>query len=199
MNKLVPLSGAAAVLVIFIAFGVVGETPDADAPINEVVSYYTKHDSDAQFGGALLALGSLLFLIFSSTIAGALRKAQGESGGGAALAYGGGILFAAGLAIFAGLTFALGDVGTDIDPAAVQSLHVLNEDLFYPAAVGVVAFLLGAAIGILKTGILPKWLAWLAILGAVIGVTPLGFFAVGILGLFTLISSVMLAMRADTV
>jgi hypothetical protein len=198
MKKLVPLSGVAAVIAILVSFAVVGETPDADAPVNEVVSYYTKHDSDAQFGGALLALGALLFLIFTTTVAGALRKAQGESGGSAALLYGGGILFATGLTIFAGLTFALGDVGTDIDPAAVQSLHVLNEDLFFPVAVGTVAFLLGGAAGILKTGVLPKWLAWLAILGVVIGLTPLGFFAIGLLALFTLVSSVMLAMRADT-
>ena len=198
MKKLVPLSGVAAVIAILVSFAVVGETPDADAPVNEVVSYYTKHDSDAQFGGALLALGALLFLIFTTTVAGALRKAQGESGGSAALLYGGGILFATGLTIFAGLTFALGDVGTDIDPAAVQSLHVLNEDLFFPVAVGTVAFLLGGAAGILKTGVLPRWLAWLAILGVVIGLTPLGFFAIGLLALFTLVSSVMLAMRADT-
>jgi hypothetical protein len=198
MKKLVPLSGVAAVIVILVSFGVVGETPDTDASVNEVVSFYTKHDSDAQFGGALLALGALLFLIFTTSIAGALRKAQGESGGSAALLYGGGILFATGLTIFAGLTFALGDVGTDIDPVAVQSLHVLNEDLFFPVAVGTVAFLLGGAVGILKTGALPKWLAWLAILGVVIGLTPLGFFGIAVLALFTLISSVMLAMRADT-
>lgn len=198
MKKLVPLSGVAAVIAILVSFAIVGETPDTDAPVNEVVSFYTKHDSDAQFAGALLALGALLFLVFTTSIAGALRKAQGESGGSAALLYGGGILFATGLTIFAGLTFALGDVGTDIDPVAVQSLHVLNEDLFFPVAVGASAFLIGAAAGVLKTGILPKWLAWLSILGVVIGLTPLGFFSLAILAIFTLVSSVILSMRAGT-
>lgn len=199
MNKLLPLSGVLAVIAILVAFSVGGETPDADASVNDVVSFYTDHDSDQQVAGSLLALASVLFLIFTSVLAGALRKAQGDSGGAAAILYAGGIVFATGLAIFAGLSFALGDVGPDIDPSAVQALHVLNEDLFYPAAVGVVTFLLGGAIGILKTGVLPAWLGWLAVLGAVIGVTPIGFFALAVLGLFTLISSVMLAMRADTV
>jgi hypothetical protein len=198
MKKLVPLSGVLAVAAIFASFIIVGETPDTDAPVNEVVSFYTDHDSDAQFAGAMLALGALMFLIFSSTVAGVLRKAQGGTGGSSAIAYGGGILFATGAAIFAGLTFALGDVGADIDPAAVQGIHVLNEDLFFPIAVGCEAFLIGAAAGILKTGALPKWLGWLAIVGVVVGLTPVGFFSIAILGIFTLISSVMLAMRADT-
>jgi hypothetical protein len=198
MKKLVPLSGIVAVAAIFASFIIVGETPDTDAPVNEVVSFYTKHDSDAQFAGAILALGALMFLIFSATVAGVLRKAQGGTGGSSAIAYGGGILFATGAAIFAGLTFALGDVGADIDPAAVQGIHVLNEDLFFPIAVGCEAFLIGAAAGILKTGALPKWLGWLAIVGAVVGLTPVGFFSLAVLGIFTLVSSVTLAMRADT-
>jgi len=196
-NKLVPLTGVAAVLAIIASFAIVGETPDTDAPVSEVVSFYTKHDSDAQFGGAILSLGALLFLIFSATVAGVLRKAQGGTGGSSAIAYGGGILFAAGATLFAGLTFALGDVGADIDPAAAQAINVLNEDLFFPIAVGCEAFLIGAAAGVLKTGVLPKWLGWLAIVGIVVGLTPIGFVSIAILGIFTLVSSVMLSMRAD--
>jgi hypothetical protein len=198
MNKLVPLSGVGAVVAIFVGFLVTGDTPDANAAATEISSFWGKHDSDGQVSGALLALGSLLFLIFSSTIAGALRRSGGETGGHSALTYGGGILFAAGIAIFAGIVFTLGDVGSDIDPAATQTLNAMNEDLFFPVAVGAAAFLLGAGIGVLKTGILPKALGWLAIVGVVVGLTPVGFFAIPILGLFTLISSVMLAMRADT-
>jgi hypothetical protein len=197
-KQLVPLSGIAAVAAILASFAITGDTPDADAPISEVVSFYTKHDSDAQFSGALGALGALLFLIYSSTIAGTLRRAQNQSGGPATLAYGGGIVFSVGLAIFAGLTFSLGDVGQDISPAATQAIHVLNEDLFFPVAVGASAFLLGAGIGVIKTGALPKWLGWLAIVGVVIGLTPVGFLAIAILGIFAIVSSVMLAMRADT-
>jgi hypothetical protein len=198
MNKLVPLSGVAAVLVILAGFLVTGDTPDADASVTEVASFWTKHDSDGQFSGALLALGSVLFLIFSGTVAGVLRRAQNETGGASTLAYGGGILFAVGVAIFAGLVFTLGDVGADIDPSATQTLNALNEDLFFPIAAGSVAFLLGAGIGVLKTGVLPKALGWLAIAGVVIGVTPLGFLSMAVVALFTLISSVMLAMRPDT-
>jgi hypothetical protein len=197
-KQLVPLSGIVAVAAIVAGFMITGETPDTDASVNEVVSFYTKHDTDAQFSGALLALGSLMFLIFSSTVAGVLRKAQGDSGGPSTLAYGGGILFATGVAIFAGLSFSLGDVGKDIDPAAVQSIHVLSQDLFFPVAVGTVAFMLGAGIGVIKTGALPKWLGWVAIAICILGFTPAGFFSFMLLGVWTIVASVMLAMRADT-
>jgi hypothetical protein len=198
MNKLVPLSGVAAVLAILGGFLITGDTPDADASATTVASFWGDHDSDGQFSGAVLALGSVLFLIFSGTLAGVLRRAQNETGGASTLAYGGGILMAVGIAIFAGLVFTLGDVGSDIDPSAAQTLNALNEDLFFPVAAGSVAFLLGAGIGVLKTGVLPKALGWLAIAGVVIGVTPVGFLALAVLAVFTLITSVMLAMRADT-
>jgi hypothetical protein len=197
-KRLVPLSGIVTVAAIFASFAIVGDTPDTDAPINEVVSFYTKHDSDAQFSGALSALAALMFLIFSSTVAGVLRRAEGDPGGASALAYGGGILFATGGAIFAGVSFTIGDTVKDIDPASLQTLHVLSEDLFFPVAVGTVAFLLGAGIGVVKTGVLPKWLGWAAIVVALVGITPIGFVSFPALGLWTLVVSVMLFMRADT-
>jgi hypothetical protein len=197
-NKLVPLTGVGAVAAIVAAFLILGETPDADAPLAEVVSFYTKHDSDAQFSGALLALGALLFLVFSSAMAGVLRRAQGDNGGPAAVSYAGGIMFAVGVAIFAGLTFALGDAAKDIEPGAVQSIHVLNEDLFFPVAVGVAAFMFGSGIGVVKTGALPKWLGWVAIVIGIVALTPGGFAAFMLLGLWTLVASVMLSMRADS-
>jgi hypothetical protein len=197
-SKLVPLSGVAAVACILGGFLVVGDTPDADAPVQEVVSFWTDHDSDGQFSGLLLSLGAFFFLIFSTTVAGLLRRAQGETGGSSALAFGGGVLFAAGGAIFAGIVFCLGDVAGDVGPGTLQTLNVMNEDMFFPIAVGVATFLLGSGIATVKTGALPKWLGWVAIVFGVLGVTPVGFVSFGVLGLWTLIVSVMLAMNADT-
>jgi hypothetical protein len=198
MKKLVPLSGVAAVAVIFAAFAVGGESPNADASLNEVVSFYTKNDSDQILAGVLLAYGALLFLIFSTTLAGVLRRAEGESGGASALSFAGGIIFAVGALLFAGIAFAAGDVPDKIDPAALQALNVLNSDLFFPMAVGTAAFFFGSGIGVVKTGALPKWLGWVAIVAGVVAITPVGFAAIPLLGIWTLITSVMLAMRADS-
>ncbi len=197
-KQLVPLSGVAAVALMIAAFIVGGETPAADASLNEVVSYYSEHDTDLQIASALLALGAFFFLIFSTTVAGMLRRAQGESGGSSAFGFAGGIVFVVGVTIFAGLGFTAADVVGDVDPTVIQALNALGADMFFTVAVGTGAFLLGAGIATLMTGALPSWLGWAAVAIGVVAITPAGFLGFVALGIWTLIVSVMLSMRADT-
>lgn len=198
MKKLVPLSGIGALVLVFASFFVVGETPDTDAPLPELVTFYTDHDSDLQIGGFLVGIGAFLFLVFSTTLAGALRRAQGETGAASALSFGGGVVFAVGLAIFAGLNFVLGDTVDDIGPGSLQTLHVLSEDFFAPFALGMLTWLIGTGAGIVKTDVLPKWLGWVAIVTGVFAFSPL--FPIAALGtlLVLVVGGVMLAMKADT-
>jgi hypothetical protein len=195
-KQLVPLSGVLAVVLMIAAFVVGGETPEADDSLREVVSYYSEHDTDLQIASALLALGGFFFLIFSTMVTGVLRRAQGESGGPSALSFAGGIVFAVGVTIFAGLGFTAADVVGDVDPSVVQALNALGADMFFTVAVGTGAFLLGAGIAILKSGALPGWLGWAAVVIGVIAITPAGFFGFIALGVWTLIVSVILTLRA---
>jgi hypothetical protein len=195
-KQLAPLSGVLAVLLIIAAFAVGGETPEANDPLSEVISYYSDHDADLQISAGLLGLGAFFFLLFSTTVAGALRRAPGPSKGAAAFSFAGGIVFAVGATIFAGLGFTAGDVVGDVDPAVVQALNALGADMFFTVAVGTGAFLLGAGVGTLKTGVLPRWLGWAAVVIGVIAITPAGFFGFLALGVWTLVASVMLAMQS---
>jgi hypothetical protein len=195
-RQLVPLSGVLAVVLMIAAFIVGGETPEADDSLKEVVSYYSEHDTELQIASGLLGLGAFFFLVFSTTIAGVLRRAQAESGGSSALAFAGGIVFAVGVSIFAGLGFAAADVVGDVEPSVVQALNALGSDMFFTVAIGAGAFSLGAGIASLKTGALPRWLGWAAVAIGVIAITPAGFFGFVALGLWTLIASVILSMRA---
>ena len=108
---------------------------------------------------------------------------------------GGGIVFAVGATIFAGLAFTAGDAFDDVGPATLQTLHVLEMDMFFTIAVGTAAFLLGTESGP-EGGRAASWLAWVAIVIGVVALTPLGFFGFMALGIWTLIASVMLAMQA---
>ena len=195
-KQLLPLSGVASVLLIVASFIVVGESPDLDAPAREVVSYYSDNDSSLQWGAALLALGAFFFMLFATTIASLLRRDPARGAVAAHFSFAGGIVFAVGATIFAGLAFTAGDAVDDVGPATLQTLHALEMDMFFTIAVGTAAFLLGAGIGALKSGVLPSWLAWVAIVIGVIAITPLGFFGFLALGIWTLIVSVMLAMQA---
>jgi hypothetical protein len=98
--------------------------------------------------------------------------------------------------IFAGLGFAAGDVVGDVPPTVVQTLNALGSDMFFTVAVGTAAFLLGAGVATLRTDALPAWLSWAAIVIGVIAITPIGFLGFLALGVWTLIVSVLLYMRA---
>jgi hypothetical protein len=197
-TRLVPLSGALAVVLMIAAFIIGGETPGTDESAQEVVSYYLDHEDELAIAGALLGLGGFFFLVFSTTVAGVLRRAQGESGGSSALCFAGGIVFTVGITIFAGLGFAGADVADDVEPSVVQAINVLGSDMFFTVAAGAGAFLIGAGIATLKTGALPKWLGWAAIVIGIVAITPLGFFGFLLLMVWTLIASIVLAMRAGS-
>jgi hypothetical protein len=195
-KQLLPLSGVASVLLIVIAFIVGGESPEADDSLREVISYYSENDSEVQIASALLALGAFFFLLFSAAIASLLRRVQGEGSASATVSLAGGVVFAVGVTIFAGLGFTAGDVVGDVAPTVIQTLNALGSDMFFTVAVGTAAFLLGTGIATLRTDALPAWLSWAAIVIGVIAITPIGFFGFLALGVWTLIVSVLLSMQA---
>jgi hypothetical protein len=190
MSRLVPLSGVLAVALIIVAVIAGGETPDTDDSLREIVSFY--RDEDQSGPSALLALGALFFLIFVTTLWNALRTAEADRRGASTLALVGGTILVVGMTIFAGIGFTLGDTGDELTPAAIQALNALNSDLFFPLAVGDAAFMLGAGVSAVQTGALPKWLGWAAVVLGVFAATPLGFFAFLLMGLWSLIVSVLL-------
>lgn len=206
-KRLVHLSGTGGVALIFASFAVAGSSPDARAPISKLVVFYSHHDTGQRIAGVLLSVGTLLFVIFSATIVSAFRRAGSESGGSTALCLAGAVLLAVGMTIFAGLTFAIGDVGGHLAGSALQALHVLNQELFFPLTVGMSAFLLGAGTAVVQTGMLPKWLGWPAVAFGIVAAIPshvlggvldhIGFFAFAGLGVWALIASIQLVVRDD--
>lgn len=195
-RQLLPLSGVASVLLIILSFLIVGEPPDIGAPPAEVASYYADNDSNLQIGAAILALGAFFFLLFSTAITSLLRGDAPRGSVAAKFSLGGAIVFVVGMTIFAGLAFTAGDAVDDIGPGTLQTLHVLEMDMFLTVAVGGAAFLLGAGVAGRGTDVLPSWMTWAAIVIGVVALTPAGFFGFIALGIWTLIASVMLAMRA---
>lgn len=191
-----PLTGILFVAIVVVAFIVGGETPSTDDTAQKVVSFYTDNDSEQTIAAALLALGSVVYLFFLGALRQALRRAPGDEGGLSTVMLLGGVMQVAGLALFAGLTFTLADAADDIPAAATQAIHALNNDLFFPVAVGTAAFNLALGLAVLRHGGLPRWLGWLAVVIGVAGLTPLGFFALLADGILIVAISVVLARAA---
>ena len=195
-KQLLPLSGVLSVLIIIAAFIVGGETPEADDSLAEVVSYYHDHDTALEIASGLLAVGGFFFLVFTAAIGLTLRRVQDELKASTILSVAGGIVFVVGVTLFAGFNFVAAETVGDVAPIATQSFSALNADMFFTVAVGTAAFLIGTGIGVLKSGALPKWLAWAAIVIGIVAITPAGFFGFLGLGVWTVVASIMLAMRA---
>jgi hypothetical protein len=204
MKRLEALTGSVAVALILASFAAAGSVPKPDASTSEVVSFYSDHGTGQLVSASLLSLGALLFLVFVAILGRTLR-----AGGDVPwfLCLSGGIVFVVGLTIFAGLTIALGDVATDVDPSALQAISVLAGEMFFSVTIGAAAFLLGAGAAILRGAPLPRWLGWAAVLIGIVAAVPshvlggvldhVGFG--GFLGLaaWSVVVSVLLA-RADS-
>jgi len=96
--------------------------------------------------------------------------------------------------IFAGLMFTLGDTAESLEPAATQALNALNADFFFPLAAGMATFLFASGLVVVRSGGLPQWLGWAALVIGVASVTPVGFFAFLASILWVLVASIVLAL-----
>jgi Domain of unknown function (DUF4386) len=203
-NRLAPLSGVAAAALIVGSQAAAGTPPGSDAPASEVVSYYVEHDTGQIAAAALLSLGALLVLVFAATLVTVLRRGAAASGP-VVLLLSGAVVLVAGLTIFAGLSLMLGNLAGQVDDSTLRSIHVVSQELFFPVTVGASAFFLGAGFAALRTGVLPRWLGWAALVLGVVSAIPshvLGGFLdhigyVGFIGLcgWMLVAGVLLAVR----
>jgi hypothetical protein len=197
---LAALTGLAFVVVLIIGFLISGEPPDpSDDPVQEIIDFYADNTDSVWIGSLLQALAGTLLVFFGGYLRKVLRAAEGEGHMLSAVALAGATLLALFFAIDATINVALAeavDTVDDLDPSTVQALSVLWGNDFIPGAMGVQVLMLAAGISVVRHGALPKWLGWVAILFGVAAVTPAGFFAFIAAGLWIVVVSILLAMRA---
>jgi hypothetical protein len=188
-----PWTGIVAVALIVVAFIVGGETPDFDATPKEILDHYGDDQTAQVITSIALLYASVLLVFFAATLRSALREAEALS----ALVLVGGVALAIGVTVFGGLNFTLTDLANSdnvdtIDPGALQALNSLNSDFFFPMVLGTAVFMLSAALAILNTAVLPRWLGWAALVLGIAALTPGGFFAFLAMGLWIIVAAVLL-------
>jgi hypothetical protein len=168
-----------------------GYTPPTDATGAGVVMFY-KANKDRQNSSAFFGvLAVIFFVFFGAVLWNRLRRRLAESPLPAAGLVGVAMI-AVGGALFSSLTFALTDVPDKIDPSTAQALNVLNNDLFFPFAIGVTVFLIANGLAIARGGVLPRWLGWIGIVIGLTAATPLGVIGFFGSGAWVLVASVMM-------
>jgi hypothetical protein len=187
---LAPLTGLAFVVLLILSFVVGGEPPDATEPVQEVVDHYVDNKTAILASTLLGGVAAVALVFFGNHLRNLMRESATSAtilAGAAIVAVGGGIDMT--------ISFALAEAADDIDPTAVQALQALWDNDFMPIAIGIVVFLLSAGLSILRTGALPKWLGWVAVALALVGMTPIGFVAFMGALLWILVASIVLAVQ----
>ena len=195
---LAPLTGVAFVVLVIVGFLIQGEPPDlSDDSVREIADFYVDNKDSVMFGSGMAVVASTLFVFFGGYLRRVLRAAEGADGALPLIAFAGTVVFAVGVAIDSTISFALADTADDISPQAVESLYALWNNDFVPFALGLQMLFIATGLSVVRhAGALPKWLGWFAILLGVVAVTPVGFVAFPGGGLWVLIASVLLSLRA---
>ena len=194
---LVPLTGVAFILVIVASFIVLGdEPPEAKDGGQEILDYYSDNQDEIRIASILGALAVVLLVFFFAHVNRLVSAAAQERIMLPTVAIVGAGIFATGAGIDMTLQFALAEAAEDIDPTAAQAIQAIWDNDFIPFVIGLSLMMLSTGIGVLKTGVLPKWLGWVAVAaGLFVYAGPIGFISLPVSALWILVTSVLLAAR----
>lgn len=194
MEKLARFAAVTGIIfAVFLAASIVtsGNTPPSDATGAGVALYFKDNKTSQNLSAFFGVLAVIFFVFFGAILWNRLRRRLAESPLPAAGLVGV-ALIAVGGAIFSSLTFALTDAPDKINPSAEQALNVLNNDLFFPFAIGVAIFLIANGLAIARGGVLPRWLGWVGIVIGLTAATPLGIIGFFGSGLWVLVVSIIM-------
>jgi hypothetical protein len=173
-----PVAGIAAGVTFIFGLAAAANSPDSDDPDAKILSWYADHGHriGVIIGAFVLAFCGLFILWFASGLRQRLRLAEGPEGRLANVALGGGVLCVAMLWV-GGAALAAVPAGESIGGAPLSNADVAR---FFPSLgfgsilifsmFGAIALIDATSVVIMRTGVLPRWLAWL---GFVCGVALL--------------------------
>jgi hypothetical protein len=198
LARLEALTGAAFFVVIVVALIIEGSPPTADEATEEVVRWWTENDSRSLAAAQLGGLASALLVWFGGSVRATLRRAEGEPGQIAAIAFGGFLIAAIANASMFGFVAAAAETAGDVPAEVTHTLSVLSELFFIPFAMGLLVALLATAVVILRhSGPLPRWLGFVTIVIAMAFLPPIGFVAAIPTAIWILYVSVLLFLREE--
>ena len=188
--------------VLFPAFFFIGENvagrlataplPMPDAPVAEVVAYYSGSQSAAMALAAFQALSAVALLVFATCVVLFLRRMPADQGALVQVTRGAGILAALFLLASALFALALTQAAAGGDPTLVgtlRSLNFLTGGTLHVAALGL--FIGAASLTARRTGALPGWIAWLGIVQGLVAVLSLTSLLVYYAALFILLGRIL--------
>jgi hypothetical protein len=175
----------------------VGSTPGEKDPADEIIKHFKDNDTQTLAGVFLWGPAAAALLVFVSRLrAGIDDRARAAR----SLLVAGGTLYATGIVIGTSVTLAQVVAADGEFKDASQALNVLNAALWVPVVIGIATMLLGAGLAVLRTGLLPTWLGWVAVVVGVVSLFgPGGFLGFFVAPLWVGLAGILLYTRKDEV
>ncbi len=200
-----PLAGVLAVACWVVAFLVSTDSPDSSDSDQEIAAFWTSHSHQVHDIVAffLFLAGLLLFLGFLAALRSRLVDAEGGPGRLTALGYGAGVasgvLLMVAVAGWTSPAFTANDTSKfSLEPNTYRLLNDLAYGVWVIAVV-VAALLVWATSAIaLRSGLLPKWFAWLGVLAGILQLLAIFFIPFFIFLGWIVIVSLLLVFRSAT-
>lgn len=179
--RLAPLTGIGSIVLLVVATLVIGTYEYLPDP-EEIRSHYADNSTRVVFGTVVGILAAFLMVWFSGSVRVALRHAEGGDRRLSAVAFGGGVVAGAGMAAaYAVAQAAAARAGSDsgITPDAAATLYDISSVMYTGGmAMGLSVMIAAFAVVTLRTGLYPRWTAWVGLFIALGGVTVAWLFLV---------------------
>jgi hypothetical protein len=187
-----PLTGALFVVLIVVAIVITGSSPDGDASAQKVISYYADHKNQEIVASLLAVLSIVPLLYFSSLLRERARAALRSDSPLPGLVSGTGVVAAAGIGAAIATNIALVDYSDNVTPGGAQAMNAISSDMFFAFVVGVGLFILAVSLATLRSRLLPAGFAWTGFVLFVAALTPAGWIAFLLSGIWIIAASVVL-------
>jgi hypothetical protein len=168
-----PVSGIVFVALWIATLIVTGNDVSSSDSDGKILAYYADsgHRQRHIAGFFLVLAASLFFVWFLSVLRGRLAQAEGQAGALTAAAFGAGLVSTAmwivSIALFSAPATAREDSSKfHLDPNTYRIISDMGYDIFFGATTIVLVTVVATSLMGLRTGVVPKWLAWLGFIVA---------------------------------
>lgn len=198
LTRLMPLAGVAFAVLAMAGNLTIDNFPDTSTPLSKLTTYYAGHHTQVGRGGALLGYSVIFFALFGIALWLRVQRSAAAPVIAAGVALGTAMV-AVNMLTSANTYSTLGQIGgkSATSPQALQAWHIAGSSGGIGAD-SILLLLAIAAAGIFAHA-LPRWLAWTALVLAVMQLTPLGFFAYLLFYAWAVAAGITLAVRPNPV
>jgi hypothetical protein len=155
-------------VVLIVAATFFGSPPDFGAPADEVSRYYREDQRSIQTSALVFAAAFALLLWFLGTLQSALASPDRNGASLATIGFGAGLVAVALLLVSLALVVGAAFRPEETPPEITRTLDDLSFLVLAPGACSLVVFFAASGAALCRTGILPRWLGWLAAFVAVL-------------------------------